>query len=106
MVRSIRLKLNLWVRPGRGMYTIWAPYKQRVARAGPAGRSSGRASGTARGQAGVSGTEELRLFLPEYLSPEKYFKWRGKGVGSTREARSKSQKLDGKADACLGQYLN
>lgn len=34
LVRTKRLKLKLWVHPGRGIYTIWAPYMQRGAQVG------------------------------------------------------------------------
>lgn len=84
---------------------IWAPYKQQVAQAGPAGRMVGAgpvAGKAAWGQAGISGTKEPRLFLAEYLTQSR--KILQMGVGG--KARSKSQKMEGKADACLGQYLN
>lgn len=71
LVRTRRLKLKPWVHPGRGIYMIWAPYKQQVAQAGPAGRMVGAglvAGKAAWGQAGISGTKEPRLFLAEYLT--------------------------------------
>lgn len=69
-----------------------------LGRAVDEGAMAGRA---AQGQEGISGTKEPQLFLPEHF----HLKMLHMGVGEG-EARSDSQKIEGKADACLGQGLN